>query len=345
MGILLSLLALSCARAVPLGLPTPVEAADAKSPELVQLGRALFSDKRLSIDGTVSCANCHAPERNFTDAYPTAHGLRSQTLTRRTPSLLNVRYATSLFWDGRSTDLESQARLPLLSAAEHGLPDEESVRAIVRADSGYACTFERLFGISKEAISLREIGAALAAYERTLLAGDSPFDRFLYGGDRKAISSAAERGLVLFRGRAQCATCHTIGPSSALLSDGEFHPSPVRLTDATLARLGTLANQVASLRHNGQLTVLNTMITTDRDVSALGRFVVTLNPNDIGRFKTPSLRNVALNGPYMHDGSVGTLREAVEIELYSRSARNYPLVLTEDERADLLAFLQALSSL
>ncbi len=341
----LALLTFSCASAVPVGLPTPEDAADAQPPALVQVGRALFSDKRLSIDGTVSCANCHVPKRNFTDAYPTAHGIRSQVLTRRTPSLLNVRYATSLFWDGRSPDLESQAPLPLLSMAEHGLPNEESVAGIVRGDSGYATAFEHLFGIDKEAISLREIGAAVAAYERTLLAGDSPFDRYLYGGDRQAISRSAERGLTLFRGRAQCATCHTIGPNSALLSDGEFHPSPVRLTDSTLSRLGPLANQVTSLRHHGQLSMLNTLITTDRDVSALGRFVVTLNPNDIGRFKTPSLRNVALNAPYMHDGSVGTLPEAVEIELYSRSARNYPLVLTEDERAELLAFLQALSSL
>jgi cytochrome c peroxidase len=130
-----------------------------------------------------------------------------------------------------------------------------------------------------------------------------------------------------------------------LFSDGEFHPSPVSLKDSTLAQLGSLTKRVASLRQSGQLSALNALITTDRDISALGRFVVTLSPADIGQFKTPSLRNVALNGPYMHDGSVKTLPEAVEIELYSRSDRNYPLVLTEDERADLLAFLKELSSM
>jgi cytochrome c peroxidase len=255
-----------------------------------------------------------------------------------------VRYATSLFWDGRSPNLESQVRLPLLSAAEHGLADEGSVTAIVGADSGYAGAFEHLFGIDRRAISLQEIATALAAYERTLLAGDSPFDRYMYGGDKNALSNAAVRGLALFRGRAQCSGCHTIDPTDALFSDGEFHPSPVRLRDSTLARLGSLARQVATLRQSGQIDALNALITTDRDISALGRFVVTLNPDDIGRFKTPSLRNVALNGPYMHDGSVKTLPEAVEIELYSRSTHNYPLVLTEDERADLLAFLNELSS-
>src|SRR5262249_2189705 len=148
--------------------------------------------------------------------------------------------------DGRATDLESQAQLPLLSATEHGLPDEQSVGAIVRANPGYANAFEHLFGIGKETISMREVTAALAAYERTLVASNSPFDRYWYGGDRKAISHSAERGLALFRGRAQCATCHTIGPSSALLSDGAFHSSPIRLADSTLARLGSLANKVAS---------------------------------------------------------------------------------------------------
>ena len=158
------------------------------------------------------------------------------------------------------------------------------------------------------------------------------------------MSGSAVRGLALFRGRAQCATCHTIGASAALFSDGGFHSSPVRISDSTLEHLGTLAERVRTLRQSGQLDALNALVTTDRNVAALGRFVVTLNPDDIGRFKTPSLRNVALNGPYMHDGSVKTLQEAVEIELYSRSARNYPLVLTEDERTDLLSFLQALSS-
>ena len=331
-----------CDAGTPLGLPTAP--GDGPLPELAKLGRSLFSDKRLSADGTVSCASCHMPDHAFTDARPTARGIRGQLLTRHTPSLLNVRYAKSLFWDGRVADLETQAHFPLLARAEHGLPSKESVGDIVRADASYADAFRRLCGVEKGGISIREVAAAIAAYERTLVAGDSPIDRYLYAADSTAIGPEAKRGLALFRGRAQCVTCHTLGATSALLTDDQFHASALPIPASALGRLGALTNQVATLRKKGQTEVLNALISTDRDVAGLGRFIVTLDPKDIGQFKTPSLRNVALTGPYMHDGSVATLAESIDLELYSRSARSYPLVLSEDERADLLAFLQALAS-
>jgi cytochrome c peroxidase len=340
--VLLAALLPVCNAGTPLGLPTAP--GDSPLPELVNLGRSLFSDKRLSADGTVSCASCHMPDHAFTDARPTARGVRGQLLTRHTPSLLNVRYAKSLFWDGRVAGLETQAHFPLLATAEHGLPNEESVGAVARADAAYADAFKHLYGVEKGDISIREVTAAIAAYEHTLVAGDSPVDRYLYAADSTAISPAAKHGLALFRGRAQCATCHTLGPTTALLTDDQFHASALPIPTSALSRLGTLTHQVATLRQQGQSEVLNALISTDRDVAALGRFVVTLDPKDIGQFKTPSLRNVALTGPYMHDGSVATLARAIDLELYSRSVRNYPLVLSEDERADLLAFLQALSS-
>ncbi len=152
------------------------------------------------------------------------------------------------------------------------------------------------------------------------------------------------RGLELFRGRARCASCHRLGEESALLTDGEFHPSPLPIPESALAQLGSLTEKVSQTRARGDIDALNALIANDRDISALGRFVVTLAPKDIGAFKTPSLRNVALLGPYMHDGSIALLSQAIEIELYSRTERNYPLVLTEDERADLLGFLEALTS-
>jgi cytochrome c peroxidase len=255
-----------------------------------------------------------------------------------------VRYATSLFWDGRATDLATQVRTPLLGPAEHGLIEEQAVVDIVRRDSVYSAAFAHLLGVRKAALSIRDVGTALAAYEKTLLSGDSPFDRYLYGHDEKALTPAAVRGLALFRGRAQCESCHLIGEESALLTDGGFHPSPLPLADSALPQLGALTAKVSTLRAHGEIDPLNALIATDRDIAALGRFVVTLNPKDIGCFKTPSLRNIALSGPYMHDGSIPNLSQAIEVELYSRSVQNYPLVLTEDERADLLAFLQALTS-
>jgi cytochrome c peroxidase len=326
----------------PLGLPS---LSDAKAtPALVELGRQIFMDRRFSVDGTISCATCHIPEKQFTDGRATARGLGGKELTRKTPSLLNVRYQTSLFWDGRASDLGSQIRTPLLGPAEHGLRDERAVGETVRRDDAYATTLARLMHVRKNELSLREVSAALGAFEASLLAGSSPFDRYLYGHDLKAMTPAAVRGLALFRGRAGCVSCHRIDEGSALLMDGAFHASPLPIRESALGKLGTLTDRVSVMRARGDIDGLNALIASDPDVAALGRFVATLNPKDIGAFKTPSLRNVALLGPYMHDGSVAQLGQAIEIELYSRTQQNYPLVLTEDERADLLQFMQALTS-
>src|SRR6185437_3560978 len=159
-------------KAAPLGLPPYVQSSTSRA--LVALGRELFSDRRLSADGTVSCASCHKPEGRFSDGRARARGIYGQLLTRRTPSLLNVRYARSLFWDGRETDLAAQARFPLLGPAEHGLQGERAVVALVGRDKDYAAAFAHLFG-PEHPISLRDVGIALAAYERTLTSGNSPF--------------------------------------------------------------------------------------------------------------------------------------------------------------------------
>jgi cytochrome c peroxidase len=341
--VLLLIALVPAARGAPLGLPA-IDASTSTNPALAALGKALFEDKRLSIDGTMSCATCHVPTRHFADGRPVAQGLHGEELTRHTPSLLNVRYASALFWDGRAETLEAQVRSPLLGPKEHGLASAAAVETIVRADPSYVASFSGLLGRSRDSITLADIASALTAYERTLVAGDSAFDRYEYAGDRSAISPGAIRGLALFRGRAQCATCHTMNATSALFSDGLFHPSPIRLPTSTLAQLGRLTSAVATLRRQGDTDRLNALIGSDRDIAALGRFAVTLDPKDIGQFKTPSLRNVALVGPYMHDGSIATLPAAIELELYSRSSANYPIVLTEDEQADLLQFLQALTS-
>ena len=335
---------LAAGAATPLGLPTETERANEPELALAELGRQLFLDKRLSADGSMSCASCHHAERQFTDGLPTAHGLGGRVLTRHTPSLLNVRYATTLFWDGRSSDLAAQARSPLLGPAEHGLADEAAIGQIVRHNPAYTTTFERLLGTRPIDLSVREVTQALAAYERTLVAGNSPFDRYAYGHEAEAMTPAAVRGLTLFRGKAQCEACHRIGTSSALFTDGDFHMSPLPVPASALSELGTLTKKVEQLRKDGAMDALSALIVTDPGVAALGRFVVTLDPKDIGRFKTASLRNVAVSGPYMHDGSISALPQAIELELYTRSSQRYPLILTQDERADLLEFLKALTS-
>jgi cytochrome c peroxidase len=326
-----------------MGLP-PTESVGLLNDALAHLGQRLFSDQRLSVDGTVSCASCHLPSQHFSDGRDEARAPGRQPLTRHTPTLLNVRYESSFFWDGRATDLAAQARGPLLGREEHGFADEQAVASVVRNDPAYAADFQRLFGVGGTALSIREVTAALAEYEKSLVAGNSPFDRYLYAGDSMAMDPSAIRGLALFRGRAQCESCHRIGKNWSLLTDGGFHASAIPLPETTLVNVGALSRKVAALREQGATDALNALISSDRDIAALGRFNATLDPKDIGLYKTPSLRNVAVTGPYMHDGSVTDLPRAIELELYSRGARNYPLVLTEDERADLLHFLEALTT-
>jgi cytochrome c peroxidase len=313
--------------------------------DAIRLGKRLFVDTRLSADGKVSCGKCHIAEHALTDGRARSSGHNGRLGTRNAPSLLNVAYLDSLFWDGRGANLESQALMPLTNPVEHALPSNTAVADLIRRDPKYTRDFSRAFGVRPEQISSEMVGRALAAYERTLIAGGSPFDRFLYGGDRAALSAGAVRGLELFRGRAQCASCHLIGQSSALLTDGQFHIAPAGLPRTVTDNLPALANKVIRAADATNRAELEGLIATDVDVAALGRFIVTRKPADIGKFKTPSLRNVALTAPYMHDGSVKTLAEAVDLELYSRGAGlSYPIALTVSERQDLSEFLQALTS-
>lgn len=300
----------------------------------------MFFDARLSADGRTSCATCHDPVRAFTDGLPVARGIGGQTGTRNTPSLWNVASERSLFWDGRRTVLETQPLDPLLNPREHGLASESAVLDIVLSDRGYRSAFAAAFRMEVAHTEPTHVLSALAAFMRTLLLEDSPFDRYLYKDDQSALSPAAARGLDLFRGTAGCAKCHVIERSAAPLNDGEFHALGIGL-DKISAELATLAATVASTPEAERYS----RIGRDFDWAAVGRYAVTGDPRDIGKFKTPSLRNVALTAPYMHDGSVATLEEAIEAELYYRGTeRNDPLILTPAEKADLVAFLAALTS-
>jgi cytochrome c peroxidase len=324
-----------------LGLPSvPIPGDNPQTSEKVALGRSLFDDKRLSADGMVSCSTCHQPEHAFADGRTVAQGIQQRAGTRNTPTLINSAYLTSLFWDGRRGSLEEQAADPLINPVEHGLRNHDELLATVKADAAYVVGFRAAFGVPPESIGVEHVVKALAAFERTLVAGDSPFDRYRYGGEPSALSTAQVRGLGLFMGRARCATCHTIGDESALFTDQEFHTIGIgqaRVQPGLADRTTRLVRLSPAERGRS--------ILSEPEVAELGRFAVTLKPGDIGRFRTPSLRNVALTAPYMHDGSVPTLAEAVERELYYRGLEaGRPLVLTPQEKADLVAFLQALTS-
>lgn len=309
----------------------------ADSRRLVQVGERLFFDKRLSADGTVSCASCHKPELAFSDGLSVSVGIGGKKGTRNAPSLLQTAGQTSFFWDGRQPTLERQVLEPFFNEREHGLRDTASLISIVAGDPALVSEFKAIYpqGVSQEAIS-----SALAAYVRSLAPAPSRFDRYWKGREQAALNGAERQGLDLFRGAAQCATCHSIREGDAPLTDNKFHSLSVGLVGLapTLAKAATKAmNLDAEQRYR--------LITSDAQIGALGRFNVTRNPADIGKYRTPSLHNVAVTAPYMHDGSVATLEEAVELELYYRSTQQGRLViLTPREKADLLAFLKTLTS-
>ena len=325
-----------------LGLPMlSIPPDNPQTPEKIELGEKLFHDTRFSADGRISCASCHQPERAFTDGRAVARGLRDQAGTRNTPTLLNIAYAASLFWDGRRARPEDQAQDPFVNPLEHGLSDHEAILRKIRGDRQYLTAFRQAFGIDAADITFTQVTQALASFERSLLAGDSPFDRYYYGGDTQALSASAVRGLEIFRGKGRCQSCHTIGAEGAIFSDNQYHRLGIG-HDRLAPTLGQIAKQVAG----ASPSELDRLIIGRPEVAALGRFVVTRNPADIGRFRTPSLRNVALTAPYMHDGSVATLEAAVELEIYYRGIEaQRPLILSAEEKAALVDFLKSLTGI
>jgi cytochrome c peroxidase len=303
---------------VPLGLPSlPLPADNPPTAEAIALGRRLFFDVRLSENETLSCASCHNPALHFTDGQPLAKGVNGQVGTRNTPTVLNAVYNTSQFWDGRATSLEQQAGGPIANPKEMNLPHKLCVTKL-NADQSYRDEFAKVFGPG--VITMDKLEKAVASFERTLLSANSPFDRYQYGGEKNALSAAAMRGLAVFtdKNRGNCVTCHTIGEKFALFTDGKFH------------------NLGVGMNAEGELT-------------DLGRFTQSNAEAERGAFRTPSLRNIAKTAPYMHDGSLKTLKEVVDFYLGGGNSNPQldkeinPLILTAQERSDLVAFLEALT--
>lgn len=316
-------------------LPVAGVADEATNASLVELGEKLFRDEKLSADGKISCQSCHRPELAFTDGLATARGAHGRLGTRNTPSLLNVASHPPFFWDGRRPTLESQSTEPFLTPEEHGIADERGLLDLVRRDESYGELVRRAYGKALEKLNIADVRSALVGFMKSLIAFDSPFDRFL-AGEVQALSVEQRRGLQLFEGRARCSQCHQLSKPAPLLTDNQFHALGADVSSH--ARLAELSREVMRSRDD------RLPISARPDIAALGRFVVTKNPRDIGKFKTPSLRNVAVTGPYMHDGSVATLREAVEREIYYRSqADGAPAIFTPDEKNDIVTFLTSLT--
>ncbi len=303
----------------PLGLPpVPIPADNPPTADTIALGRRLYCDPILSVDGTVSCATCHSPEAGFTDRNSVSLGVGGKKGSRHAPTVINSAYNPVQFWDGRAPSLEKQAEGPIANPVEMAHSLDGAVKNL-QAEAKYVEMFKKAWGTDK--ITIDMVTKSIASFERTVLSGNSPFDRYYYGHDKKALSASAQRGLKIFRDpkKGNCEVCHTIGEKSALFTDNKFH------------NLGIGAD-------------------TRGNLADLGRYEQTKVETDKGAFKTPTLRNIAQRAPYMHDGSFPTLKDA--LAHYIGGGNQNPYLdkeihaldfLTFDERDDLMAFLESLT--
>ncbi len=331
----------------PKGLPpVPVPANNPVTPEKVELGRKLFYDRRLSLNNTFSCAMCHIPEQGFTsNEMKTAVGIEGRTVKRNSPTLYNVAYYMSLFHDGRENSLEHQVWGPLLAHNEMANPSIGNVLEKLKNEAEYIALFKKAFDNEP---TMETVGMAIASYERTLNSGNSAFDRWYYGNEKQALNASAQRGFKLFTGKAQCSACHTVDKETALFTDNAFHNTGIGYHEAMSGDAKTQRVQVAP----GVFVDIDSQLidsVSETKSNDLGRYEVTQNPNDRWRYKTTSLRNVALTAPYMHNGSISTLKKVVEsynqggITNENLDPLIKPLNLNKAEIDDLTAFLESLT--
>ena len=302
----------------PLGLPpVPIPADNPPTAETISLGRRLYYDPILSVDNTVSCATCHSPQAGFADPKPVSTGVNGKQGGRNSPTVLNSAYFDVQFWDGRAPSLEKQAEGPVQNPVEMA-NTLQNVADKLSADPIYREQFAKAWGPGP--ITYEMVEKSIASFERTVVAANSPFDRWKYGHDEKAVSDSVKRGFVVFTSakKGNCASCHTVGEKYALFTDNQFHNIGVGVD------MGKFTDD--------------------------GRFAVTHNEADRGKFKTPSLRNIAASAPYFHDGSTKNLKEV--IDYYIGAGNSNPNLdqkihvldfLSGQERADLEAFLNSLN--
>lgn len=338
-----------------LGLPAvPAPADNPQTPEKIALGDKLFNDARFSSTGMVSCATCHDPEKGGTDSpLVTSKGINDLTGTRNAPPVTNAAFNRTQFWDGRSPSLEEQSRHPFLNPVEMGLPSHDPILEIVNSDEDYLASFKTAFEVEKGAITMDQVTKAIAAFERTQVAGNSAWDRWYFGGEQDALGDPAMRGFQVFLSQGRCISCHTIEQGFALFTDHLFHNIGVGINDIQ-PQVPELAKAFLVAKAEG--ADVDVTVLTNPDVSHLGRFAIDEQLSSIGAFKTPTLRNIALTAPYMHDGSIATLREVVVH--YNNGGVTHesdpvnpflsggirPLNLTEEQIDDLVAFMEALTS-
>jgi cytochrome c peroxidase len=308
----------------------------------VELGRKLFFDKRLSSDGTISCATCHDPDLAFADGKKVAEGVGGKRGVRNSPSLLNAMFNSGQFWDGRVESLEGQAVMPLVNPDEMGSQTHDQVVTRLKNIPEYASQFQEVFA---SPVTIDAIAKAIAAFERTLVSGNSPFDRFV-SGERHALTEAAQRGLTIFRTKARCTVCHSLNQSFPFLTDNNYRNTGVA---SNYSGFPALMREAVKLARAGARQMIDALSRAEGG-QELGRFIVTGNTLDVGAFRTPSLRNIELTAPYFHDGSAATLADV--IRFYARGGNDNPgrdwelqqINIDENEINDLIEFLKSLTS-
>jgi len=317
-----------------------------QSSEKISLGQKFFFERRLSVDGTVSCSTCHDPQLAFTDRKPLSVGVKGRLGQRNAPTILNALYNKTQFWDGRVNTLEEQAANPIVNAFEMGHPTLDTAVAQIASVEEYQQAFQRVFGRPPNG---PDVLRAIASYERAQLSFDSPFDRFI-AGDNNAIDASAKRGWELFNTQARCNKCHALTDTQrdvTVFTDNDFHNIGIGIIRHNVV---ALARQAEQLIKSGDTAAID-RAAIQTDMSALGRFLITKKDKDIASFKTPDIRNVLVTGPYFHDGSQETLWDVIDHYNKGDGLQNpyldediQPLALTETDIDDLVAFMASLTS-
>lgn len=359
--------------AAPLGLPdVPIPKDNPQTEEKIKLGDTLFHDSRFSADGKVSCATCHGKDKAFTDHLPVSKGFTdkkgTRMGTRNAPTVINAAYYTSLFWDGRVPSLEEQSKFPPINPVEGGLHSWDHLVGMLKKDKFYRKEISKVFGIKPSEITIEHFAKAIGSFERTIISGDSRFDRYMYSGEKDALNKQEKRGLEVFLGQGRCVSCHTISQTHALFTDNKFHNLGIgakalkgKSSDVAAEYISMLAEQKEVVKGKASKKVTHKLaadelVLAEKRFSELGRLAITHEADEMGAFKTVTLRNIAKTWPYMHDGSLATLEEVVEWYNFGGKLSSdapdtpfldggiRPLNLNKKQVEDLVSFLKTLTS-
>jgi len=310
--------------------PLPISPANPLTPEKVELGKKLFFDRRLSGDGTMACATCHNPETGYSDALPISLSYPTTRNWRNASAIINLAYNSAFFWDGRAANMEEQALFPIMSAFEMN-QNLDYLEEELKEVPEYVTAFQDVFGGE---ITRERVGMALAAFQKTIISKDAPLDKYLKG-DKDALTPAQKKGYDIFTGKGHCMSCHN-GPN---LTDNKFYnigvpENPSVVNDPRVSATRRFTAKVSGYAAYSTLT------------EDPGRYLVTKDRKDWKAFRTQSLREIALTGPYMHNGVFGSLKEVIEFfnkgggEDQNKTPLLKPLYLTDDEKQGLEVFLK-----